>query len=172
MKTYGTPLLAAFEGDFKKLETMSQQEKIMNQSQVHKLFLYNPTTGKLTQNLPHGKEVGCLTTAGYRVVTIQRKQYQISRIIWMWMTGEFPTDTIDHKDRVRDNNVWTNLRNATLYEQNMNRSAVGVRQLASGNFEASIQHRGTREYLGCAFPTYELAKVAYDTRKSELVGNS
>ena len=54
MKTYGTPLLAAFEGDFKKLETMSQQEKIMNQSQVHKLFLYNPTTGKLTQNLPHG----------------------------------------------------------------------------------------------------------------------
>lgn len=46
-------------------------------------------------------------------ITINGKIYKHHRIIWLWMTGEWPEGLIDHRDRDAMNNRWGNLRDAT-----------------------------------------------------------
>ncbi len=80
-------------------------------------FYYNPLTGVLYQLLKTKsrksiRRAGCLHSTGYRYVEMCGKSFAETRIIWWIMTGRkaLPLCEIDHKDRVRDNNVWTNLR--------------------------------------------------------------
>lgn len=61
-----------------------------------------------------GKRAGSLpkNTCHYACfqVSIFRKKYLAHRIIWLWVTGEWPKLGIDHKDRDPTNNKWDNLR--------------------------------------------------------------
>ena len=47
---------------------------------------------------------------GYRKGSILGKTYKAHRVIWLWMTGEWPDHT-DHINGVRNDNRWSNLRN-------------------------------------------------------------
>jgi hypothetical protein len=88
---------------------------------LNELFVYEPSTGILRwRNVPNnfkrakpGDVVGTIGWQGYRLVGVDRKQYQAHRIIWKMMTGEDPADQVDHEDGDRQNNRWTNLRAAT-----------------------------------------------------------
>jgi len=62
----------------------------------------------------------------YKVVGLQnnriRKQHGVHRLVMLAFVGQCPPDqTVDHIDRVRSNNVLTNLRYATTQEQHANR---------------------------------------------------
>lgn len=43
------------------------------------------------------------------------------RVIWKWVTGIEPGIMVDHRDRVRTNNKWNNLRNVTRSQNMQNR---------------------------------------------------
>lgn len=99
----------------------------LTQEHVRELFNYNQETGVLTrkassnnQMIRVGDEVGCLRTDGYREVKINGKSCKVHRIIFLWMTGEFPEVDIDHENRVRHDNKWKNLRSATRAENCQN----------------------------------------------------
>ena len=57
---------------------------------------------------------------GYLYVGVNRKQYPCHRVIWAWVTGEWPTDLVDHKDLDKINNRWKNLREATFSQNRAN----------------------------------------------------
>lgn len=106
---------------------------MITQYELLKLCHYDPITGLLTWRVNKGRaiagdEVGCLLKSGYRTVTLRKKgvrnTYQISRLIWLYMTNTWPTE-IDHIDRIRDNNVWTNLRDVTRSTNLLNRCTWG-----------------------------------------------
>jgi hypothetical protein len=114
----------------------------LTQEIVRRLLWYEPETGKLfwlprteefvlTKN-NKGREVRRWNARyankeaftgynqnGYRIGLIFRKTYSAARIIWFYMTGEWP-ETIDHKNRIRDDNRWGNLRNASRAENMRN----------------------------------------------------
>ena len=94
----------------------------LQQDLIKELFDYNPDTGILTwkvarSNVKVGQEAGCLRTDGYRVVGINGHNYQVSSIIWLFMTGHLPVpskgEQIFRRGLARDNNRWKNLRLTT-----------------------------------------------------------
>lgn len=107
---------------------------------VRELLDYNPRTGVVTWRIRKrkwftadhhwrawntkyaNKPAGSLDTEGYRQVTLFGEGgYRLGRLIWFWVTGEWPLNTIDHEDRDKQNNRWKNLRDVTMLVQSLNR---------------------------------------------------
>lgn len=91
------------------------------------------------------------------------------------MTGGWPTNEIDHKNGVKDDNRFGNLRQAThlLNQQNQRKAQrknkaglLGVCAKRNG-FMASIKVNGKNKWLG-SFSTPELAHAAYVAAKRKF----
>lgn len=100
---------------------------------------------------------------------ISGKEYLEHRLAWFYMTGVWPAQ-VDHKNTVKSDNRFTNLRGATTSQNNRNRvkprrnksGQKGVTERKrSGNWEANITVQGKDIYLG-KFPTLEKAADAYN----------
>lgn len=94
--------------------------------EVRDIFNYNPDIGLLTWCVYRkgtkgiGKEAGNPQNKGYRQVHINYKRYLVHRIIWLFVTGAWPEEEIDHINGIRDDNRWNNLRQVTAYENKKN----------------------------------------------------
>jgi len=119
-----------------------------------------------------GKEVGTISSEGYRVVMVtwngKRPHWQQHRVIWAMHYGQWPTKSLDHIDGNKTNNVITNLREVTDQENGKNRAInknntsghIGIYQAkSSGNWVAQIQDEGKRIHLG-TYPDIEDAIAA------------
>ena len=123
---------------------------MLTQIEVKRLFDYDPATGSLTwrvraaRNVFPGQRAGNLN----RQVRIDYRAYLITDVIWLWMTGNLPVETIDHKDHNHNNYSWGNLREATYGENNANRrnyKSVGmkwVRQVKRAGWGYQVQING------------------------------
>lgn len=95
---------------------------VLTQARVREVLDYDPETGvcrwrvTLSRRAMAGTIAGNITWAGYRAISIDRRNYQLHRVIWFYVHGEMPKQ-IDHKNGVRDDNRLVNLREAT-YSQN------------------------------------------------------
>lgn len=138
---------------------------------------YYPDTGDLTWlvsvgSVKAGTIAGVLDHDGYRSVQYQGKKYRAASIAWYKIHGYWPKG-IDHRDRNRDNNRLSNLREVTHQQNCLNRD----RKLPSSGFrgvyakgrkwEARVTHDGQTERLG-VFTTPELASAAYEVRARQL----
>lgn len=96
---------------------------------VREVFSYEPETGELrwkkvlSKRIHIGDAAGCLDDQGRIKIGIQKKDYFAHRIIWLWMTGEWPPFEVDHRDQIKSNNRWKNLRLATPSQNHRNRGA-------------------------------------------------
>lgn len=117
---------------------MSRQQVLptFNQAHLLGLFKYNPATGSLVfrryvagSRRQAGHAAGWLTADGRLRVGVNGKSYMATRIIWMMMTGEWPTSEVDHKDadgpKSGWGDRWENLRLAS-HQQNIANSKVSV----------------------------------------------
>lgn len=84
---------------------------------------YNPVTGVFTNRIS-GQPVTRKHTKGYVQIEIMRKKYFAHRVAYLIMEGVWPKQ-IDHRNRVRDDNRWENLLNAT---QMLNAQNHGLRK--------------------------------------------
>jgi hypothetical protein len=127
---------------------------------------YDPETGEFSR--PDGGSVGCLNPEGYVAIRVARKQYRAHRLAWLYVTGSWPKNEIDHINRVRHDNRIANLRDVTRLENNDNRIAppkpsgrpLGVDRGPEGHFRAKITCRGRRFDLGY-YQTPEEAHEVY-----------
>lgn len=90
-------------------------------------FDYNPDTGILTHKttiggVKVGSIAGTKNNAGHLYIGLNYKTVAVHRVAWFWMTGVWP-ENVDHKNRVRADNIWTNLREAT-HSKNMRNCKV------------------------------------------------
>ena len=51
---------------------------------------------------------------------LDRRTYRTCRLAWLYQTGEWPENQIDHINRDRDDDRWANLRPATNAENGRN----------------------------------------------------
>lgn len=108
------------------MATENELSSGLTQASLLELFTYDPSEGVLRWKIDRGPVragaiAGRLRTDGRRGVGIDGKLYYAHRLIWLLMTGDWPGAQIDHKNHVRDDNRWENLRAATVLENCRNR---------------------------------------------------
>lgn len=146
------------------------------------LFHYGPDTGIFTRlirvsNAVAGSIAGSRTSAGYLSIWVDGKPYLAHRMAFLYMTGRWPISQIDHRDGIRTNNKWGNLREATAVENATNRrnprthtssGLLGAKLVKStGRWRADITIDGKYTYLG-TFATSEEAQAVFLATKRKL----
>lgn len=141
---------------------------------VRQILSYDPHTGifawkeKTCRKVVVGTQAGGLNVAGYVVIGIGGRTYYAHQLAWLYMTGEF-VRRIDHRDTVKYNNRWTNLRIASPQQNGLNakrhaHNTSGFKGVswhrASGKWSAYIILDNRKRHLGL-HETPEAAHAAY-----------
>lgn len=147
--------------------------EVPTQNDLNEAYRYNEITGDLTHawNTVHslaGELATYSHSQGYLSMYIGTKEYLAHRVIWTMKKGYWPIQ-IDHKDHVRSNNSWLNLREVISRENQLNTgiscnntsSVNGVRILPSGKFCALIMVNRKQISLG----TFDTLEEAANVRK-------
>jgi len=150
---------------------------------IRELLAYDPLTGMFiwrvspSRNTPAGSVAGA-DCDGYRLIRVDGGRYKAHQLAWLYMTGEWPSCQVDHKDTDRSNNSWENLRLATTSQNkaNMGKRAdntsgyKGVRWYPqTKRWVAQIGFQGRSKTIGY-FPTPEDAHAAYCQEAKRLFG--
>lgn len=90
-------------------------------------FRYDPKTGLLWWKRPGlgrrlNRPAGRSDKSRHVTVGFMYQQYMAHHIIWALKTGKWPKKEIDHKNRIRSDNRWRNLRLATTTQNRANSS--------------------------------------------------
>lgn len=94
----------------------SGADDILTQERLKQLIDYDPDTGVFTWKGPSrfsGEESNCYNVYGYKVIGVDGKRYQASRLAWLYMEGYWPEHEIDHINRDPSDNRWCNLRHTS-----------------------------------------------------------
>ena len=158
---------------------------------VRDILDYNAETGDFTwrrrEEMPlkwnarfAGHKAGSMAKNGYFRVTINYVDYFAHRLAWLYVTGSWPKEQIDHADLNQLNNRWVNLREATGAQNVCNRrlqsnNKSGFKGVCwdkrFGKWQVSIGLNGKRKTIGY-FPEDKLddAAAAYAKAALELHG--
>lgn len=154
-------------------------KSILTQSRLRELFDYNSETGVFTrkQNKTRtdlvGKPAGWVMTKGHLSIEIDYRSYLAHRLAWLYMFGKWPTNQIDHINRMKADNRIANLRDVGQSENQHNSSRrkdnwsglIGINWVPkSCSWRARIGVNGKDIHLG-TFPNKEAASAAYQAAK-------
>lgn len=136
---------------------------------------YDPATGAFTWLVRSGGKSTVSSPAGYVdkstgywKVRLDGRNYYAHRLAFLYMTGEWPKQQVDHINRDRADCRWSNLRDVSVKVNARNtgprrRNLLGVKgvsRIPCGNYVANIYRDGRARYLG-SFPTIQQAAAAY-----------
>lgn len=154
---------------------------MITHARLLELLQYDPATGLLTWRVSHGNKLagaiaGTPMENGYLRVGVDGGRYLAHQLAWFYMTGEWEPE-LDHRDRHRSNNVFSNLRPSTRSQNQANRGVPknntsgikGVTRYRDGRWQVEIWAQGKRHYLG-RFDEIDAAALAYTKAARELFG--
>ena len=147
---------------------------------LRKLLSYNPTTGIFRWRVHRvpvkaGRIAGTRSPEGYRVIGVDRKLYQASRLAWVYMTGKWPKFEISFINRHKSDTRWANLWEVTPAQRRANARTTnklgtkGVWMTTGGRYAVRIKVRGKITYLG-SFNTIKEARKVYQKAAKQSSG--
>ena len=121
----------------------------LTQKTIKNLLEYDEYTGIFTWKVSRkgtkgiNSQAGTVTTKGYVDVCIDGKKYGLHRLAFLFKTGDIPT-CVDHRNGVKSDNRWENLRPATYSENGYNYKGTGS---ATGFKNVYYDPRGIKKYF-------------------------
>lgn len=153
---------------------------MITQNRLRELAHYCPETGQFTHLQSKGRKkagmpAGSLRRDGYVYAMFDGHRAMAHQFAWLYVTGEWPTQEIDHMDGNKANNAFANLRQVSRRANTENKrtakrtSTTGLLGVVRhrDKFVAKIVHAGKRTHLG-VFETPEDAHEAYVQAKRRL----
>lgn len=156
----------------------------ITQEQLKELLNYNFETGEFTRlvstcnRVKVGDISGTIDSKGYFQISVNNKLYLAHRLVFLYMTGAWPADQVDHSNQIKTDNRWCNLRECTYSENQGNRTLQknnksgykGVTwRKAEKKWYASVGFKGKHIYLG-RYKEKKDAAMAYNDKATELFG--
>ena len=162
----------------------------LSADEVRSAVDYDPETGVMTWRYIHsrnskanirriGTPVGTKCKKTNRIVVrLYGRIYKVHRLAWIWMTGEWPEDFIDHINRDPSDNSWSNLRIASNSENQSNRTAPSDNKSGhkgvhwhknTSKWIVQIQRDGKQITVG-RFDDVDAAGAAYQSAARTLFG--
>ncbi len=144
---------------------------MLTQQQLKEVLLYDPETGlfkwaKNRHRVNKGDIAGSLAY-GYVSIKLYGEKYMAHRLAFLYITGKWPKEEVDHINCTRNDNRWINLREATRFENMRNvemkfTNKTGFKGVSKSNNKwlARIRVLGKFIHLG-VFNTPEEANEAY-----------
>ena len=153
----------------------------LTQERLKELLHYDPETGVFTWRVhvgsaQPGQVAGAWEGYGYRFMNVLGHRYTHHRLAYLYMTGSFPPNQLDHINGVRSDNRWVNLRPATDAQNRQNmKKKVGTRSTLQGvtwfprdgTWMSRLMHNYKSYFLGY-FGSETEAHEAYLTAKAQL----
>lgn len=147
----------------------------LTQKRLMEVLEYNECDGLFRRrvavsNTKVGDVAGTPDRKGYTIIRVDAVMYRAHRLAFLYMTGGWPAEQVDHVNRVKSDNRWVNLRcadanvNAQNHVSPRSDNKAGYRGVcwrkSSKCFVAQIQRDGKRKCLGY-FKSAEEAYAAY-----------
>lgn len=149
------------------------------QAKLKELFHYDPETGLFVRKVSRGNTkagdvAGSKDNKGYLRVLFNGKREKLHRLAFLYMEGRFPSGQVDHKNGVKDDNRWENLREVSNEENASNRTksntnnqlgVLGVYRFGD-KYRAMFKgkHLGLFETIDEAAAAYQRARSEYESR--------
>lgn len=148
---------------------------------LRSILVYDPITGlwmwlrTMGSRAKAGDPAGSFNDKGYRVIKIHRVLYKASQLAVLFMTGHLPKlgIEVDHKNNIKSDDRWENLREAT-HSQNMVNRDYPERDLPRGVYRANSKKDRfvaviNRDHIG-TYDTPEEASSAFRQAAIERYG--
>ena len=137
------------------------------------VFSYRQNVGRMKR----GVVAGTINAYGYRQICIDGRLYRACRLAWLYVQGDWPQGQVDHRNGVRHDDRFRNLRDVTHAENQQNCKTIranntsGVKGVSwckrRQRWQAHIQHNGVQKNLG-VFKDIEKAAAAYRSAEKAL----
>ena len=121
-----------------------------------------------------GDVAGSLKRDGYVYICVKGRRYFRSRLVWLMHTGSWPTNHIDHINRIKTDDRIENLRDVTHQQNHFNTGAKGYYwNKASQKWLTQIMVNGKSIHIGYydteaeASAAYLAAKLIYHVIKEK-----
>lgn len=162
---------------------MATLKDVLTATRLRSLLRYEPETGVFVWLVSRGRVrageiAGSNVPNWYTHIGIDGKTYRAHRLAWLYMTGAWPSRDTDHRNRVKSDNRFENLRdigrsgnmqNVVQPQANNICGALGVSKNGKA-FRCRISVDGKRKHVG-TFPTINDAHAAYLEAKRTLHPN-
>lgn len=150
---------------------------------LREILSYDPDTGIFTwkvavSKVKAGAVAGCNDGQGYLRIKIDGRNYKSHRLAWLYMTGEWPKEQVDHVNGSRGDNRFENLREAA-HAENLWNSGKRVDNTSgfkgvffdtqARKWRALIGIKGKQKSLG-RFTSPEAAHAAYVAAAKKYFG--
>ena len=153
---------------------------------LREVAVYDPATGGWSRPIRvdsrgrkcGGQKLGC-DKDGYVVIRIDYVLYRAVRLAFLYMTGAWPIGEVDHRNTIRNDDRWNNLRDATQGLNNANRykyknNKVGIKGVvfdkARHRYKAQITVGGKTRWI-CNSSCPAAAAFAYQIEADKAFGS-
>jgi hypothetical protein len=153
----------------------------LTQERLKELLKYDPETGIFTWLVGRkmaGKIAGSVNSEGYCQIGIKGKLHLAHRLAWIFVTGKVPCRQIDHRNGLKTENWFLNLRqcegvqnqwNTKLRSDNKSGFKGVSWRKEIGKWQAQIRVFKVNTHIGF-FDCPKEAGAAYESKARELHG--
>lgn len=157
---------------------------MVSQERLKQLMHYDPLTGVMCRIASTGNAtkigvpVKSTDTKGYLICRIDKKLYRVHRLAFLYVTGAMPSANIDHKNGIKTDNAFSNLRDVSQSKNQMNKRVqknntsghTGVIYIKQADrWRANVKMDGVTRCLG-HFKTKEEAVAVRDAAAKNQFG--